>query len=97
MILEMRDVVNYCDYFVICSGNNERQIRAIADSVAEGLEKQGFKYNFRNAVKSPEWVILDIGDIVVHIFLKDKREFYGLEHLWQEAKNVSWKKSANEA
>ena len=86
----MRSVVNYCDYFVICSGNNDRQIQAIVDGVDEGLLKQGFKYNFRNAAKSKEWVVLDLGDIVVHIFLKDRREFYGLEHLWQDAKKVAW-------
>ncbi len=89
----MRDVVNFCDYFVICSGNNDRQIQAIADSIGDGLRDNVAKYNFRNAMKSKEWIVLDIGDIVVHIFLKDKREFYGLEHLWQEAKTVSWKKN----
>lgn len=87
----MRDVVNFCDYFVICSGNNDRQVQAIADNISDGLREGVAKYNFRNALKSKEWVVLDIGDIVVHVFIKDKREFYGLEHLWQEAKVVPWK------
>lgn len=88
----MRGIVNFCDYFVICSGNNERQLQAIADNIGDTLNNGVGKYNFKNAMKSHEWVVLDIGDIVVHIFLKDKREFYGLEHLWQEAKVVDWKK-----
>lgn len=87
----MRDVVNFCDYFVICSGNNERQIQAIADNIRDNLNKSVGKYNFKNAMKGQEWIVLDIGDIVTHIFLKDKREFYGLEHLWQEAKTIDWK------
>ncbi|MFT5170159.1 MAG: ribosome-associated protein [Candidatus Omnitrophota bacterium] len=85
----MRGVVNFCDYFVICSGNNDRHLQAIADSIQDGLQENGSKYNFRKAMKDKDWVVLDIGDIVTHVFLGEVREFYGLEHLWQEAKVVS--------
>ena len=90
-VFDMRSVVNYCDYFVICSGNNDRHLSAIADGIMEGLHKQGFSYSFPSFTKSSGWLVLDIGDIVVHVFSKEQREFYGLEYLWQDAKKVAWK------
>lgn len=90
VILDMRKLVNFCDFFVICSGNSDRQVKALAQTVDEGLESFGIKANYDRTDKRPAWVVFDVGDVVVHIFRKDMREFYKLESLWQEAKRVSW-------
>lgn len=90
----MRNVVNFCDYFVISSGNTDRHVKAIADGVEEGLNGLGIHVRLKEGTKECEWIVLDIGDIVVHTFLKDLREFYGLEYLWQEAKKVKLSSSA---
>ena len=87
-ILDMRKLVNFCDYFVICSGNTNRQVHAIADYIDEQLGEIGQPLRFKKGLKDSDWVVFDAGDVVVHIFQKDVREFYGLEHLWQEAKSV---------
>ena len=110
VLLKMSEVVNYCDYFVICSGTSSRHVKAIADGVEDGLEEIGIKvrfkqgldsisksrsFSFGNPPVSPEdsngrWVLLDMGDVVVHIFEGASREFYALEHLWNEAKPGKW-------
>jgi len=89
-ILDMRKLVNFCDYFVICSGNTDRQVRAIADHINDSLKEMGVVSVSRSKVVSSEWVVYDCGDVVTHIFQKQARSFYNLEYLWQEAKLVSW-------
>lgn len=88
----MRKVANFCDYFVICSGNTDRQVRAIADGIEEGLAEYGLRVRYRQGVRDGHWVILDLGHIVVHVFDKESRTFYGLDHLWQDAKSVQLSK-----
>jgi len=88
MLLDIRDVTTFADYFVICSGNNPRQIQAIADAIDEGLEKQGANLLHREGVAETGWVLLDFGDVIVHIFGAKEREYYRLERLWSEAKTV---------
>ena len=88
VILDMRKLVNFCDYFVICSGNTVRQVRAIAEHIDDEFKKLGRALRFKQGFKASEWVIFDAGDVVAHVFVKDVREFYGLEYLWQEAKEV---------
>jgi len=92
LILDMRQIVNYCDYFVLCSGNTDRQVRAIAEHIDEGLGDLGLTGCFKQGLRKCDWVVLDTGDVVVHIFQKDIREFYKLEYLWREAKQVVWHK-----
>ncbi len=91
IILDMRKLVNFCDYFVICSGNTARQVRAIADHIDEEFENLGMALRFKQGFKASDWIVFDAGDVVAHIFQTDVREFYGLEHLWQEAKEVPFK------
>ena len=88
VVLDMRKLVNFCDYFVICSGNTARQVRAIADHIDDKLGEFGMPLRFKQGLKNSDWVIFDAGDVVTHIFQKDIREFYGLEHLWQDAKKI---------
>ena len=81
-------MVNFCDYFVICSGNTGRQVQAIAEHIDEQLGAMGVQMGYTRRMKDADWIVFDCGDVVVHIFQKDMRVFYGLEHLWQEAKMV---------
>lgn len=91
VILDMREIVNFCDYFVISSGNNERHVRAIAENIYDGLRKDGFSVPRPQASLRNNWVVFDFGDIIVHVFEKELREFYSLEYLWQDAKKIDWK------
>ena len=88
VLLDMRKIVNFCDFFVICSGNTDRHLKAIADGIQDGLKDIKINVKYNRASKDASWVVFDIGDIVVHIFRKDVREFYNLEHLWQDAAEV---------
>ncbi|MEO8972573.1 MAG: ribosome silencing factor [Ktedonobacteraceae bacterium] len=88
MLLDIRDVTTIADYFVICSGNNLRQIQAIADAINEELGKQGANVLHREGTAETGWLLLDFGDVIVHIFGVKEREYYRLERLWSEAKTV---------
>jgi ribosome-associated protein len=87
VVMDMRDTKNaIADFFVICSGSSDKQVEAIARSVDEEVEKK-LKENpwHMEGKNNKEWVILDYITLVVHIFKKDKREFYALEKLWGDA------------
>ena len=88
----MRKVANFCDYFVIASATSDRQARAVADGIVEGVEQSGQKVRHQQGLADARWVIVDLGDVVAHVFEREMREFYGLEYLWQEAKRVELKK-----
>jgi ribosome-associated protein len=88
ILLDIRDVTTIADYFVICSGSNPRQIRAIADAIDEQLGEQGANLLHREGVAESGWILLDFGDIIVHIFGPREREYYRLERLWSGAKTV---------
>src|SRR5437660_3201689 len=88
LLLDIREVTTIADYFVICSGSNPRQLQAIADALEENLEKQGARMLHREGVADTGWILLDFGDVIVHIFGPKEREYYRLESLWSEAKTV---------
>lgn len=85
-------MTNFCDYFVIASGTSERQVKAIADGIEEGLETLGTPVRLKQGGTDARWVLLDLGSVVAHIFERETREFYGLEYLWQDAKQLPWPK-----
>lgn len=87
-VLDLRKAAGFTDYFVICSGANARQIRAIADSVTESLAADGAKPAHVEGYERSEWILLDYFDFVVHIFAPETRTFYGLERLWGSAERV---------
>ena len=74
------------DYFIICTGNSDRHVQALAESVMEFLSKKNEKPISKEGIQRGEWVVLDYASIMIHIFLKEKREFYRLEDLWGDAK-----------
>lgn len=90
-VLDVRKIANFCDYFIICSGNTDRQVKAITQNIQDGLEKSGRTITRPQGLRDAKWAIIDAGDIVIHIFEKDTREFYGLEYLWQAGKKINWK------
>jgi ribosome-associated protein len=88
VVLDLREIASFTDYFVICSGTNERQVQAISDEVVESLKKAGTPVTRVEGYKTAEWILLDYGDFVVHIFDDKARRFYDLERLWRESKRV---------
>ena len=74
------------DYFIITHGDSSTQVRALYLNVVETAEKHGFRPYHMEGMKNSEWIIVDFVDVVVHIFYRDKREFYALEELWNDAK-----------
>jgi ribosome-associated protein len=88
VVLDLRKAAGFTDYFVICSANNARQIRAISDAVVDALAAQGSKPAHVEGYDRSEWVLVDYFDFVVHIFTPETRMFYGLERLWGNAEPV---------
>ncbi|SIS36770.1 ribosome silencing factor [Salimicrobium flavidum] len=87
--LDMEDVSLITDYFLICDGSNERQVEAIAKEVKEQAEKHGVEVKRVEGDKSARWILVDLEDVVCHIFHKDEREHYNLEKLWGDADTLS--------
>lgn len=88
VLLDIREVTTIADYFVICSGNNTRQIQTIADAIDEELDKQGGQLVHREGSADTGWILLDFGDVIIHVFGPKEREYYRLERLWSGAKTV---------
>lgn len=86
-IIEFKDKGFIADYFIIATGNNDRQTKAIADFVEEEMEKNGEVVIRREGYQEGRWIILDYGFLLVHIFTPTEREFYDIERLWQESVN----------
>ena len=87
--LDLREIASFAEFFVICSGANQRQVQAIADEIVEQLKKQLKARPVRiEGYRTADWVLLDYGDFIVHIFEQKSREFYDLERLWRDAKKV---------
>lgn len=92
VVLDLRGITSFTEYFIITSGSNQRQVQAIADEILEQLKKQLRSKVIRvEGYNSAEWVLLDYGDFVVHIFNEKSRGFYDLERLWRDAKRVKLK------
>ncbi len=88
VILEVKDLSSFTDYFLICSGNSDRQVQAIASHVEEKMGQQGFRPLGVEGKREGHWILLDYGDVIVHVFYQPVREFYDLERLWSEAPRV---------
>lgn len=87
-VLDLIGLSNIADYFVIASGNNSNQLRAMADQVEEKLFKAGFKLNHSEGYQGGTWILLDFGSLLVHLFNKEERTFYSLERVWGDAKEI---------
>jgi ribosome-associated protein len=89
VVLDLREIASFTDYFVIVSGANERQVQALSDAIYETLKKAGEPAVRVEGYKTAEWILLDYGDFVVHVFEQKARKFYDLERLWRESKRVT--------
>jgi ribosome-associated protein len=87
-VLDLREVTSFADYFVIASGANSRQIQAIADEIHQRLKKLGEMPNSMEGYDNADWILMDYGDYLVHIFSDKARLYYDLERLWRDAKTV---------
>lgn len=88
VVLDLRKAAGFTDYFLICSGQNARQIRAIADAIIQRLAARGSKPAHVEGYERSEWILIDYFDFIVHIFAPETRLFYGLERLWGNAERV---------
>ena len=87
-IIDIEGISVLADYFLIASGSNESQIRAMVDNVEEELEKAGYSVKQREGYGTGRWVLLDFGDIIVHVFDRENRLFYDLERIWRDGKTI---------
>lgn len=88
-VLHLEKVTDFTDYFLICSGTSERQVQAIADAVLEKMREEKVRPLHVEGYNRAQWVLLDFGDFVAHIFQEEPRRFYALERLWGDAPDVT--------
>lgn len=91
VVLDLRKVASFTEYFVICTGTSTRQVQAISDAVEEALRKNGKRPLHIEGYSSGEWILLDYGDFIAHVFGAASRRFYDLERLWRDAPRVEVK------
>ncbi|AMA72305.1 MULTISPECIES: ribosome silencing factor [Aneurinibacillus] len=89
VILDLKGLSIIADYFVVCHGNSETQVQAIVDHIKDSAEKAGIVVRGREGYDDARWVLVDLGDVVVHVFHRDEREFYNIERLWKDAPVVA--------
>jgi len=89
VMLDISKISIMADYFIIATAGNQIQLKAIADEVMEKLRKIGVNMRHSEGYQTSKWVLLDFGFIIAHIFLKDERELYNLEHIWNDAERIS--------
>src|ERR1051325_3588360 len=87
-ILDLRDVAQFTEFFLICTANNPRQVQAVTDAIEENLRRAGKRPTHIEGYAAAEWVLLDYGDFIAHVFSPASRRFYDLERLWRDAKPV---------
>ena len=94
-MLDLREISTFTDFFVICSASSEPQIKAIAGEIETGLKQDhGVRAAAMDGFPASQWIVLDYLQVVVHIFHRDKREFYSLESLWGDAARLQWEPAA---
>lgn len=94
VVLDMRNLVDWVDFLVIGTGASRRQIATIADRVEDAMQTIGDRRIGIEGYHQGQWVVLDYGDVVIHVFNDEKRAYYQLEHLWADASHVEWQPAA---
>ncbi len=91
MVLDLRGISSFTDFFVICSGTSEPHLKAIAGEIEYGLNKDhGTRAVSVDGFPASQWIVLDYMQVIVHVFRQEKREFYSLEDLWGDAPRLAW-------
>jgi ribosome-associated protein len=86
LLLDIQNLASFADYFVLCNGTSDRMLESLADAVQESVKKQ-FRMNVGVEGEPVDgWLVIDLGDVVVHLFSPDQREYYDLERLWDRGK-----------
>ncbi len=88
VLLELKGISSFTDYFLLCSGRSDRQVQAIAQGIEEALKKKGLRPLGQEGTAEGRWILLDYEDVVVHVFLDPVRKFYDLEGLWLDAQRI---------
>ncbi len=88
LALNMKGISLIADYFIICHGNSDKQVQAIAREMKEKVEENGFDVKRIEGFDEARWILIDLGDVVAHIFHRDERTYYNLERLWGDAPKV---------
>ena len=86
LLLDIHELVSFTDYFVICSGTSDRMLDALADAVHDEVKKKHGINGVEHGNSSSGWKLVDLGDVVVHLFSPDQRDYYSLEQLWEKGK-----------
>ena len=95
MLLDLRGISSFTDFFVICSASSEPQLKAIANEIETRLkEDHSVRATAVDGFPASQWIVLDYLEVVVHIFHRDKRAFYSLEDLWGDAPRIDWQEAA---
>lgn len=89
-VLQIGTLTTIGDYFVVATGNSTTQVKALADEVDEKMSAEGIKPERIEGYSTASWILMDYKDVIVHIFLKETREFYALERLWGDAPETAW-------
>jgi len=88
VVLDIGKISSLCDYFVICSGESSRQVKAIYEDVRRFCKTSKIKIQHYGTDDQAQWLLLDLSDVILHIFLEDVRQFYNIEELWSKAKKI---------
>ena len=88
-VIQIGDISVLADYLVIANGTNSSQVQALADSVEETLAKNGIEPKRIEGARNSSWILMDYGDVIVHVFSKEDRLFYDLERIWKDGKNIA--------
>ncbi len=88
MILQVEHLTSIADYFVICSGNSERQVKAVAEAIRQEMARRFKDHATLEGETAANWILLDYRDIIVHIFREDIRTYYGIENMWRDAPQI---------
>jgi ribosome-associated protein len=87
-LLDLSELSGFTDYFLVCSGTSDRQVQAIGEAVSNAMDVQGVQLLSAEGFQDGRWVLMDFGDVIVHIFLDALRDYYDLENLWKDAPKV---------
>jgi len=95
-VLDIHDVSVIADYFIIVSGENDRQVAALQDAVEDALGRAGYEHRSIEGAHTTSWILMDYNDVIIHIFNKEDRLFYDLERIWRDGKRISPENFAND-
>lgn len=89
LFLDVKGITPLTDYFVIASADNERKVKSIANEIDECMSKNGYVIKSKEGFDTAKWILLDYGDLIVHVFKNDERDFYNIEKIWKDAIDIT--------